>query len=125
MPSDSELRRAVELLKIIDAGNMSSVKPTSIENMARILLSLAEQYLASGGGVEKKSDIGVIPVQDKAKIEGWNACCDAHKLAGYRRVPSVEEIERTVILSLGNAKVEELNERVIATAIHDLMEGEA
>ena len=118
-----EVRDAVNYFKKNIPSDCMEEEHDKEDNAHKVLVSLAEQYLASGGVVEKKSDIGVIPVHDKAKIEGWNACCDAHKLAGYRRVPSVEEIERTVILSLGNAKVEELNERVIATAIHDLMEG--
>ena len=114
MPSESEVRSAVEEVyeffydrTIPLLTGVYSEKNYRIQDtIQKAVKFYGDAHLASGG-VEKKEEYtsdhnlthgGYSHTEDGKRWfdleynQGWNACCDAHKLAGYRRVPSVEEI---------------------------------
>ena len=124
----SELRRAVEMAReLTQDGDWVPEYYHSIQ----LLIALAESHLSPGvEGVEKKEhetycrfgDGNNSPCYCGALY--WNQCLDAVRLAGWRRVPSVEEIATMIEdvrchSELWNAPTSLAIKQ--ATAIHELM----
>ena len=126
MPSIEEVLSAVEYLKKWEGSVFSFSAKGEKQHHMEILLSLAESHLSSGvEGVEKKENT---PNYDYEN--GWNACCDAVRLAGWRRVPSVKAVEE-IIRECEEARFEQRNLGLkpmsitqLARAVVEKMEGE-
>ena len=131
MPSIEELREAVVEVTSIARLDYDKEGLTPYGKALGTLLSLAKQYLASGG-VAKMSyrcdfnDKLAIPPDERAFRQGWNACFDAVRLAGWRKVPSAIDIAEIINKEpLPNEGHKWAWANKLATAIHDLMLGES
>lgn len=117
IPSDQELREAVEILnfedKFQDIDCSCHLSPPCkkcvetpdkdmVENSVLVLKSLATAYLESGEGfpekIERQMGLHHRLLKLSQSEETWNECCDAHRLAIVKNyvkkseLPSVEEI---------------------------------
>lgn len=142
MPSDSELRSAVTVLSLAPSGTTAGDLRAAIN----VLLSLAETHLSSGvEGVEKRrtcktcDGVGWWAEQTSQDEQEQRKCPDcemgetsedrifndalaAVKMAGYRRVPSVDEVKKAM-KTHGGDKLEDWLLNELATAVVEAWEG--
>jgi hypothetical protein len=116
--NEAEVREAVEYFNPKDWGDGIGFHGGFGKHMP-VLISLAKLWLGRKM-VEKKSDVEVVPVHDKAKIEGWNAAIEVCRLAS---VVSEEEIKEIIRKWEENQSLVKINYDSLSHAIAENING--